>query len=301
MRRASSSSLPAAVSKRHRSPLLDDRERERESLVADRQRRRVAVARDRVLRFVRRDKALAGRPIGRRVARRHPFARHCRATASVAPRSRALDRLHERARRILGRRECLLRAAPRRMHSVAAKATDQNAGEQRAPTRAPSCSRRCHPSSSPSHSHCAIGACIQRRPPPPAAATAAAHAATAAEIARRRARHPCSRSAAAEIAGLRAAVGVECRRRRSACRRAPARLAPPADPRCRIAATSRRHVAALDRLATGVGATAKRVARSRVGRLSAPVLLRDALVAIRHAAAMVDVVPPVVVAKCSFG
>jgi hypothetical protein len=45
-----------------------------------------------------------------------------------------------------------------------------------------------------------------------------------------------------------------------------------------------------------IGAAAKRLARSRIGRGPRPYLLRDALVAVRHTAAMVHVVPPVVVA-----
>ena len=55
------------------------------------------------------------------------------------------------------------------------------------------------------------------------------------------------------------------------------------------------NVTALDRLATGVGAAAKRIPRCGVARLSAAVLLGDALVAIRHGAAMVGVVVPVAV------
>src|SRR6185295_10711496 len=105
---------------------------------------------------------------------------------------------------------------------------------------------------------------IRASAPTAAAASAATHA-TAAEIARTACRTDARGPAATEIARLRAAVGVE------------------------------RRGAALDRLVTRIAAAAKRLARTRIGRWSAPVLLRDALVAVRHAAAMVDVVPPVVV------
>ncbi len=108
MRRASSSSLPAAVSKRHCSPLLYDRKRERVVVVADRERRLVAVAHDRVLGLVSGDEARARRTIRRGIAGRDPVAgvaKHregCRAIVH-------LDRLHQRAGGVLGRRVRLLR------------------------------------------------------------------------------------------------------------------------------------------------------------------------------------------------